>query len=178
MTHILRRDDGITETIITKDGLPQGCPSAPLAFSLFMKETEENFCRYIAGGPQVEIHGGRGIHIRRYMDDISLIVAPEIADRCFEYLSKALTEGGMKFNQDKCTAWISNGETPETPITRDLWNQAKDHRGFIVCGFPATYDDPAKEASIAYPIGSEEFIKSFLEARKKSLQQIMKTLSV
>jgi hypothetical protein len=46
---------------------------------------------------------------------------------------------------------------------------------FIVCGFPATYDDPTKEAIIAYPIGSEELIKSFLEARKKSLQPIMKT---
>ena len=87
---------------------------------------------------------------------------PEIAGQCFSHLSKALTEGGMKLNQDKCTAWISNGETPETPITRDLWNQAKDHRGFIVCGFPAAYDDPAEEASIAYPIGSEEFVKSFL----------------
>ena len=29
MTHILIRDDGIAETIITTDGLPQGCPSAP-----------------------------------------------------------------------------------------------------------------------------------------------------
>ena len=102
------------------------------------------------------------------MGDISLIVAPEIADTCFEYLSKALTEGGVKLNQDKCTAWVNNGEIPETRITRNLWNQAKDHRGFIVCGFPATYDDPAKEASIAYPIGSEEFIRSFLEARKKA----------
>ena len=63
------------------------------------------------------------------MDDISLIVAPEIADKCFEYLSKALTEGGLKLNQDKCTAWVSNGEIPETPITRDLCNQAKDHMG-------------------------------------------------
>ena len=26
MTHILKRDDGETETIITTDGLPQGCP--------------------------------------------------------------------------------------------------------------------------------------------------------
>ena len=58
-----------------------------------MKDTEEHVCRHIAGDPQVVIHGGRGVHIRRYMDDISLIVAPEIADKCFEYLSKALTEG-------------------------------------------------------------------------------------
>ena len=43
-----------------------------------------------------------------------------------------------------------------------------------MCGFPATYDDPAKEASIAYPIGSDEFIQDFLEARKNSLQTIMK----
>jgi hypothetical protein len=168
MTHLLKRDDGKTETIITTDGLPQGCPSAPLAFSMLMKDTEEQFCRHIAGDPHVVIHGGRGVHIRRYMGDISLIVAPEIADQCFEYLCKALTEGGMKLNQDKCTAWVSNGEIPETPITRNLWNQAKDHRVLIVCGFPATYDDPAKEASIAYPIGSEEFVQSFLEARKKA----------
>jgi hypothetical protein len=52
MTHILKRDDGKTETIINTDGLPQGCPSAPLAFSLFMKDTEEHFRRHIAGAPK------------------------------------------------------------------------------------------------------------------------------
>ena len=108
------------------------------------------------------------------MGGISLIVAPEVADQYFEHLSKALTEGGMKLNQDKCTAWVSNGEIPEAPLTRNLWNQAKDHRGFIVRGFPATYDDPTKEANIAYPIGSEEFTGSFLEARTSSRQTIMK----
>ena len=66
------------------------------------------------------IHGGKGINIRRYMDDISLIVAPDVADQCFKYFSKALTEGGMKLNQDTCTAWVSNGEILETPLTRNL----------------------------------------------------------
>ena len=80
----------------------------------------------------------------------------------------------MKLSQDKCTAWVSNGEIPDAPITRNFWNQAKDHRGFIVCGFPATYDDPAKEANTAYPIGREEFTKSFLEARAGCLQTIMR----
>ena len=32
MTHILKRDEGITETIITTYGLPHGCPSAPWPF--------------------------------------------------------------------------------------------------------------------------------------------------
>ena len=77
----------------------------------------------------------------------------------------------MKLNQDKCTTWVSDGEIPETPITRNLWSQAKDHRGFIVCGFPATYDDPTKEANIAYPIGNEEFTQNFLDARKTVFKQ-------
>ena len=36
MTHILRTDEGESIEIVTRDGLPQGCPSAPLAFSLAM----------------------------------------------------------------------------------------------------------------------------------------------
>ena len=45
MTHILRTDEGESIEIVTTDGLPQGCPSAPLAFSLAMGDPELEFSR-------------------------------------------------------------------------------------------------------------------------------------
>ena len=45
MTHILRTDEGEPIEIVTVDGLPQGCPSAPLAFSLAMGDPEQEFSR-------------------------------------------------------------------------------------------------------------------------------------
>ena len=35
-------------TIVTDDGLPQGCPSAPLAFSMAMSSPEEEYYRIVA----------------------------------------------------------------------------------------------------------------------------------
>ena len=48
MTHILRTDEGNPIEIVTADGLPQGCPSAPVAFSLAMGGPEQEFFQAMA----------------------------------------------------------------------------------------------------------------------------------
>ena len=37
----------------------------------------------------------------------------------------------------------------------------------MVCGFPATCEDPAAEATLAFPIGDPNYVEAFLETRKK-----------
>ena len=111
------------------------------------------------------------------MDDITRIVAPEAAETCFDALSHALTEAGMKLSEDKCTAWTTDGRPPDTPRVRALWSQAKDHRGLIVCGFPATFEAPETEAPLAFPIGNPDYIKDFLAARKHNLEFIFKRIT-
>ena len=98
---------------------------------------------------------------------MTLITAPQIAERCYAELKEALTRAGMKLNEDKCTAWTTDGKPPETQKARALWGNARDHRGFVVCGFPATCEDPASEAALAFPIGDPNYVEAFLEARKK-----------
>ena len=48
------------------------------------------------------------------MDDMTLITAPQIAERCYAELKEALTRAGMKLNEEKCTAWTTDGKPPET----------------------------------------------------------------
>ena len=100
------------------------------------------------------------------MDDMALITAPRIAERCYAELNEALTRAGMTLNEDTCTAWTTDGRPPVTPKARALWGNARDHRGFVVCGFPATCEDPASEAALAFPIGDPSYVEAFLEARK------------
>ena len=140
-------------------GLPQGCPSAPLAFSLAMASPEDEFFRRVA---ETKVNP---------KSVITLIVAPESADTCFEALSQALTEAGMKLNVDKCIAWTTDGHPPDTPRARALWNQAKDHRGFIACGFPATFEHPEFAAPLAFPMGSPDNFDDFPAARGDSLER-------
>ena len=99
------------------------------------------------------------------MDDMTLITAPQIAERCYAELKEAQTRAGMKLSEDKCTAWTTDGKPRETPKARALWGNARDHRGFVVCGFPATCEDPASEAALAFPIGDPNYVEAFLEAR-------------
>ena len=47
---------------------------------------------------------------------------------------------------------------PITPVTKRMREQANDHRGFIACGLAATYDDSAREAATAYPIGRDDLV--------------------
>jgi hypothetical protein len=112
MLHILNSEDGSPVEIVTHDGLPQGCPSAPLAFSLAMGDPEQEFFTAMA-------HAGvepKHFALRRYMDDITLIAAPQYADKVYEELKDSLTRAGMKLNEDKCTAWATDGRPPESQV--------------------------------------------------------------
>ena len=83
----------------------------------------------------------------------------------------------MKLNDDKCTAWATDGKSPETHLARTLWENAGDHGGFVVCGFPATCDDPAAEAALAFPIGNPNFVEKFLAKRTMATEVLTKQLS-
>ena len=72
-----------------------------------MASPEDEFSRRFA---EAKVNP-KSVHLKN-MDEVTLIVAPESADACFEALSQALTA--------PCG-------------TRPM-----GHRGFIVCGFPAT----------------------------------------
>ena len=41
--HIIKFEDGHLEHVTTEDGLPQGCPSAPLSFSLRLRKSIDQF---------------------------------------------------------------------------------------------------------------------------------------
>ena len=58
-----------------------------------------------------------------------------------------------------------------------MWSQTKDRRGFIVCGFPATFAHPELEASLAFPSGSPEFVDDFLKARSDNLEYLFKKIA-
>ena len=123
MMHLLRTEEGDPLETTTVDGLPPGCPPAPLAFSMAMANPEEDFYRSIA---EAQVNP-KPVFLNRYTDDITLIAAPEAADKCFEALRQALTEAGMLLNEATRTAWTTDGNPPETPRAYALWNQAKGH---------------------------------------------------
>ena len=139
MTHILRTEEGEPAEIVTIDGLPQGCPSAPLAFSLATGDPEQEFFMALAQAGVSPNH----FALRRYMGDITLIPAPHVADKCYSELNEALIRAGMKLSEDNCTAWTTGGRPPEEQLARTLWGSEGERGGFVVCGFPATCDDPA-----------------------------------
>ena len=172
MTHIILTEEGEPVEIVTTDGLPQGCPSAPLAFSLAMGDPEQEFFTEMAQTGTNPNH----FSLRRYMDDITLITAPHIADKCYSALKEALIRAGMKLNEDKCTAWTTDGRPPEDQVSRTLWENAVDHGGFVVCGFPATCEDPAAEAALAFPIGNPNYVEEFLEKRKRAIEELTKRI--
>ena len=82
----------------------------------------------------------------------------------------------MKLDEDKFTAWTIDGNPPETQLARTLWDNAGGHRGFIVCGFPATCEDPAAEAALAFPIGDPNFVEAFLEKSKRATEELTKRI--
>ena len=117
MTHIVRKEDGSVTRLITTDGLPQGCPSTPILFSLATDAPLREFYGKLARHPtftQLHREGNASIQIMRYMDDITLVTSSELADLAFLTIKEVLEEAGMLLNMDKCTAWTTDGVTPKT----------------------------------------------------------------
>ena len=106
MTHILRTDEGDPIEIVTLDGLPQGCPSAPWAFSLAIGDPEEEFFQAMA---RAGINPNN-FALQRYMDDMTLAAAPTDAEKCYTELRDALTRAGVMLNEDKRAAWATDGD--------------------------------------------------------------------
>ena len=107
MTHIVKKEDGATAKIITTNGLPQGCPSAPLLFSLATDAPLRELYGMLARHPtlaRLQREGRANIQIMRYMDDITIVTSDELADLAFITIKEALEEAGMLRNVDKCTA--------------------------------------------------------------------------
>ena len=66
--------------------------------------------------------------------------------------------------------------TPATQKARILWGNARGHRGFVACGFPATCEDPVAEAALAFPIGDPTYVDAFLQARTRSTEELARRI--
>ena len=70
------------------------------------------------------------------MDDMTLITAPQVAESCYTELKEALTRAGMKLNEDKCTAWTTDGRphNPEGPNSLGGRTRPQRLRGLWIPG--------------------------------------------
>ena len=91
-------------------------PLGTLALSLAMGDPEQDFVQAVAN---VGINPDH-FALRRYMGDMTLITAPQVAERCYAELKEARARAGMKLNEDKRTAWTTDGKPPDTQKARAL----------------------------------------------------------
>ena len=73
------------------------------------------------------------VRLFRYLDDITLITPPTVANRAFEILSTTLTEDCMLLHEGKCVAFTTDGVRPNDGITAKLWDNATDHGWRLHC---------------------------------------------
>ena len=127
MTHILR-----THGYHHRGWVTSRTPAAPLAFSMATASPGKDFYRHIAAMAVSHI----AIYLKRYMGDITLVVAPDVEDKCSAALRDTLTEAGMSLNENKCTAWTTGGGPPDTPLARTLWVRQKTTEVVVCAGSP------------------------------------------
>ena len=108
-THIVRKEDGSTTNIITVDGLPQGCPFAPILVSLATDAPLREFNGKLARHPtfaHLQREGRASLDIMRYMDDITIVTSDELAD----------------------LACITSKETREEAVCISMWTNVQPGR--------------------------------------------------
>ena len=168
--NLVRQEDGSYARVPSNDGLTQGCPASPAAFSFLVMEVERFFWEELArrGGADAVT----ATSLLAYLDDLTLVTEAEYLEMTILSLEAALVRARLVVNQTKGTAWTVDGQRPTGQRAGAMWDNAADHEGFILAGCPGTFEELPALAPLPIPVGSEPYVARFLRARAEATKTL------
>ena len=123
--------------LYSTDGIDQGDPLAPLLFALGFKphlEQLESDLRRLAVERGLD---PSRIHLLAYLDDVTILVPPEMASEALAAAAAAFQRFGLQLRPDKTQAWSLRAPCPEG--LQDQWRRG----GLTLVGVPLGEPLPA-----------------------------------
>ena len=148
--------DGQVHVFESVAGVDQGCPGSPAAFAFGMRRALRRLQR--------RLPAEAGARLLAYLDDLTIILDEAFAGDAVEAVTAELAELGMSVNAAKSTCYTASNAPPGGAAAQ-LWANAPNHEGFLLCGTPFGRDrapGSMAEAAGLVPLGSEGFVTTFL----------------
>ena len=101
-----------------------------------------------------------------YLDDITLVVPPELAQEARAIVTEELARVGLTTNDRKSGVFTKSGQCP--PGCEDWRDNIQRHDGFLLCGRPFDADpvalDPGEGRgdAVVVPVGGPAYVADFL----------------
>ena len=140
--NLVRKEDGSTMLVPSNDGLTQGCPASPTAFSFLILLVEEFFWSELVARAGEEAKAATDLFA--CLDDLTLVTE----ERFLEY-----------------SLWTSTGTRPNGARAVGVWDNVEDHEDFVLAGCLGTVDDQSSQAPTPIPVGNSSYFECFLQKR-------------
>ncbi len=125
---------GLTQVIIRRRGVFQGCPCAPLLYNLAADLLAVEVKREITG---IKIVDNRSVKICMYADDTLIFLnGPEDARKAYDVLNKYNRATGSRTNMDKSTGTVFSGDGVENYPEGVAWKKTNvpvKYLGAVYC---------------------------------------------
>ena len=112
-----------------------------------------------------------------YLDDLTIVTETEHLEVAILALQEALRKARLIENETKGTVWTKNGLRPDSAKAAAMWDNTKDHRGFVLAGCPGSFEDTPEGAPSPIPMGSPNFITEFLQKRAAATRDLAHRIS-
>ena len=137
----------------SNDGLTQGCPASPSAFSSLILLVEEFFWSEVVAGAGEEAKAATDLFA--YLDDLTLVTEERFLEDAIRTMESALAKARLIVNEVKGTVWTSTtGTRPNGARAGAMWDNVEDHENFVLAGCPGTVDDQSSQAPTPIPVGN------------------------
>ena len=109
--NLVRKEDGSTMLVPSNDGLTQGCPASPAAFSFFILLVEEFSWSELVARAGEEVKAATDLFA--CLDDLTLVTEERGSWKMpSEQWNPALAKARLTINETKGTVWTSTGTRP------------------------------------------------------------------
>ena len=109
--HAVRKEDGSTSSVLWNDGLTQGCPASPAAFSFLFLLVEKFFW------PELAARAGEkakeATDLIAHLDDLTLVTDVRYLEDAIRAMESAVAKARLIVNEMKGTVWTSTGMRPD-----------------------------------------------------------------
>ena len=150
----------------SNDGLTQGCPAPPAAFSFLTLLEEEFFWSELvarAGEEAKEV-----TDLFAYLDDLTLVTEVRFLEHAIRAMESALAKARLIVNEMKGTVWTSTGMRPDGVRAGAMWDNVEDHEAshWLDAREPST--TRAAKHPTPTPVGNSSFSSASFRKGHKS----------
>ena len=159
----------------SNDGLTQGCPASPAAFSFLILLVEEFIWPELVARAGEEAKDSQTCS--PYLDGLTLVTEVRYLEDATRAMESALSKARLIVNEMKGHSPDIHGHETRRRESRGHVGQCRGSRGFRRAGCLGAVDDQSSQAPTPIPVGNSSYIERFIQKRAEVIRGLSQEIT-